>query len=185
MILPKYFSQTLFLAFLFIFASSSFCEAETLKAKIKHCRVQLAEMEGMRDEAKELGNLDLFDGLIFHAESILEKLEASRHSDPMYLYLLGECQGVLNSLRLTLDLTKYPHRKVSPRPLPSRSPPRPHKTQSVSSPGSQHIREPLPPDPFEGMSEEEGKPIQCNQRPSKSTQHPGEHVYKDDVICDH
>lgn len=81
-------------------------EQSAIHAKIEACRVALRDIEKMRPQATTLGNVELFDDLFLSAEQVLLDIEKNQSPSEMY-YLLGQCQGILDSLTLALNPGKY------------------------------------------------------------------------------
>lgn len=112
--------------------------------KIEACRVALKDMEKFRSKAIKLGNLDFFDSLFLNAEQVLLDIDDRRRSPAEVNYLLGQCQGILDSLALALNAEKYGRKK---RATSYGAPPETIRTkmnrnQAVSRP-NRIIHEPL------------------------------------------
>lgn len=81
-------------------------DASSLEGRIEECRVALRDLENLRESAVKSGNTELFDTLFFNASLLLKDIEG-KHSESELLFMLGQCQGIIDSLALVLQGKKY------------------------------------------------------------------------------
>ncbi len=72
-------------------------------SRLEVCRTKLKKIKA---EAVRLGKLELFEGLFDQATHLLAQIKEETETTEIY-FLLGECQGVLESLEFSLNLGKY------------------------------------------------------------------------------
>ena len=152
-------------------------EESSLGLKIEACRVALKDMEKFRSKAIKLGNLDFFDSLFLNAEQVLFDIDDRRRSPAEVNYLLGQCQGILDSLALALNSEKYGRKK---RATSYGAPPETVRTkmnrnQAVSRP-NRVIHEPL-----DALHDDEDHEKNVRVIPHKATVKK-KHVQNDEIL---
>lgn len=119
---------------------------ENADLKIQECRIALDEVKKIRSDPTFLtSNGDVVDGLVLTAEKLLKKIDQDL-SEQDLTYLLGKCQGILDSLTLVLNAGKY---RSSYKEFPDSYRMRPEdpvqSTQQSAAYVNHRLREPLPP----------------------------------------
>lgn len=127
---------------------------QDINTRISECRVKLKDIERLRNQAIAMGSLDAFEDLTARAKDILSTIETGTENPELHL-LLGECQGILNSLLLTLKPTLNRTKTTrSAGTAPTITPGRPSKIQTVARANS-YLNEPVRQESTEDEQKEE------------------------------
>lgn len=159
-----------------------------MSTRIEECRVKLKDIERLRNRAVAMGSISAFEDLTARAKHILADIENGTEN-PELQYLLGECQGILNSLLLTLEKPLRQVTKINPE---GRSAPSHKKAQSLPqmrTRSNSYMLEPLPKKDDEDNSEEVVIPV-ANQVPTtsfktKTQRHTAASPENDDMNINH
>ena len=78
----------------------------SIQGRIEACRVALKDLEKLRQTTEPLDESELLDSIFFNASLLLKDIEEN-HSESELLLLIGQCQGLINSLEIVMGNKKY------------------------------------------------------------------------------